>query len=89
LPVFFTSNETETGALKFPVFGVTEMLLRVLFFGQGDIAVERQEIALPETAPGAEVKLGLSFTQTEAPIRMQFDVLRPKSFSAHSFDWKP
>jgi len=41
------------------------------------------------SAPGSETKLELVFTQPEAPVDIQIDVLRPTSFSACSLDWKP
>jgi hypothetical protein len=41
------------------------------------------------SAPGSETKLELVFTQPEAPVHIQIDVLRPTSFSAYSLDWKP
>jgi hypothetical protein len=63
--------------------------LRGLFFGEGNIPVERQVVDLSEIAPGGETTLELAFTQTETPIHVQIDVLRPTSFSAYWFDWKP
>ena len=63
--------------------------LRALFFSQGNIAVARQEMDLPDAAPGSETKLELAFTQSEAPIHIQMDVIRPTSFSAYTLDWKP
>jgi beta-galactosidase len=62
--------------------------LRGLFFGEGNIPVERQEVDIPEAAPGNETTLELGFTQTEAPIHIQIDVMRPTSFSAYSLDWR-
>ncbi len=62
--------------------------LRGLFCGQGNIPIERQ-VDLPETAPGGETTLELAFTQSEPPIHVQIDVLRPTSFSAYLFDWRP
>ena len=40
--------------------------LRGLFFGEGNIPVERQEVSLPDAAPGSETKLELAFAQAEA-----------------------
>jgi hypothetical protein len=60
-----------------------------LFFGEGNIPVERQVVDIPEAAPGSETVLELAFTRSEAPVHVQIDVLRPTSFSAHSLDWKP
>jgi beta-galactosidase len=63
--------------------------LRGLFFGQGNIPVERQEVDLPDAAPGSEMKSELIFAQSEAPVHLQIEVLRPTSFSACFLDWKP
>jgi beta-glucuronidase len=63
--------------------------LRGLFFGEGNIPVECQEVDLPDSVPGSETKLELAFTQAEAPLHVQIDVLRPTSFSAYRLDWKP
>ncbi len=71
-----------------PMYSLGGYKLRGLFFGDGDIPVERQEADLPASAPGSEIRLELAFTQVEAPLHVQIDVLRPTSFSAHSVDWK-
>jgi beta-glucuronidase len=73
----------------FPMYTLRGYKLRGLFFGQGNIPVERQEVALPDAAPGSEMRLELVFTQSEAPSHVQLDVLRPTSFSAYFLDWKP
>jgi beta-galactosidase len=72
-----------------PMYALQGYKLRGIFFGKGDIPVERQEIDLPEASPGSETKLELRFSQSEAPLHIQFDLLRPTSFSVYSFDWKP
>lgn len=71
-----------------PAYTLRGYKLRGLFFGQGNIPVERQEVDLPDAAPGSETKLELVFTQPEAPVHVQIDVLRPTSFSAYTVDWK-
>jgi len=63
--------------------------LRGLFFGEGNIPVERQEVNLPDSAPGSEIKVELEFSQSVGPTHLELDVLRPTSFSAHFLDWKP
>jgi len=73
----------------FPMYTLRGYRLRALFFGQGNIPVEQQVADLSEMAPGSETTVELGFTQSEAPIDVQIDVLRPTSFSAYSFDWKP
>jgi beta-galactosidase len=72
-----------------PMYALRGYKLRGLFFGQGDIPVERQEAELPDAAPGSATKAELAFSQSEPPMHVQFDVLRPTGFSAHSLDWKP
>ena len=71
-----------------PMYTLRGYKLRGLFFGQGNIPVERQEVDLPDAAPGSETKLELVFIQSETAAHVQFDVLRPTSFSAHCLDWK-
>jgi beta-galactosidase len=72
-----------------PMYTLRGYKLRGLFFAEGNIPIEQQMVALPETAPGGETILELAFTPSEAPIHVQIDVLRPTFFSAYSFDWKP
>ena len=72
-----------------PMYTLRGYRLRGLFFGQGNIPVERQVVELSEIAPGGETTVELAFTQSEAPIHVQIDVLRPTSFSAFSLDWRP
>ncbi len=71
-----------------PAYTLRGYKLRGLFFGQGDIPVERQELALPAIAPGQEVKVDLSFTTAEILNHLQIDVSRPTGFSASLLDWK-
>ncbi len=72
-----------------PIYTLRGYKLRGLFFGEGNIPLERQEMELTDAEPGSETKLELAFTQSEAPIHVQIDVLRPTCFSAYTFDWKP
>ena len=72
-----------------PMYTLRGYKLRGLFFSQGNIPVERQEVEVPDAAPGTETKLELAFTQAEAPSHVQLDVRRPTSFSAYFLDWKP
>ena len=72
-----------------PAYTLRGYKLRGLFFGAGNIPVERQEVNMPDAAPGTETKLELVFTQPGPPTHLQIDVLRPTSFSAYSFNWKP
>jgi len=72
-----------------PLYTLRGYKLRGLLFGEGNIPLERQEMELIDAEPGSETKLELTFTQSEAPIHVQIDVLRPTSFSTYTFDWKP
>jgi beta-galactosidase len=72
-----------------PMYTLRGYRVRGSFFGEGNIAVERRELDLPEAAPGSETKLEMGFSQSEVPLHVRFDVLRPTSFSAHSLIWKP
>ncbi|MBZ5666300.1 MAG: beta galactosidase jelly roll domain-containing protein [Acidobacteriia bacterium] len=72
-----------------PMYRLRGYKLRGIFYGQGDIPVEQREVAVPELAPGSEAKLDLTFTQSGAPLHVQFDLLRPTRFSAYSSDWRP
>jgi len=72
-----------------PLYALRGYRVRGLFFGQGDIPIERREVNLPEAAPGSETTLEMVFTQSEVPLHLQIDVLRPTSFSAYSLVWRP
>ena len=73
---------------ELPAYTLRGYKLRGLFFGEGNIPVEQQEVDLPDSPPGSEAKLELIFTQSAAPTHIQIDVLRPTSFSAYFLDWK-
>jgi beta-glucuronidase len=60
-----------------------------VFYAQGNIPAELQKVEVPELAPGKYVKLDLAFKQSEAPLRVRFELLRPTGFSAWSVDWTP
>ena len=72
-----------------PMYTLRGYKVRGLFFGQGKIPIERREVNLPDAAPGSETKLEMVFGQSEVALYVQFDVLRPTSFSAYSLVWKP
>jgi beta-glucuronidase len=71
-----------------PMYTLRNYKVRGLFFGEGNIPVERQEVDLPEAAPGSETRLEMAFSQPGVPFHVQIDVLRPTSFSAYSLIWK-
>ena len=60
-----------------------------VFYGQGEIPVEQQEIELAETEGGAEINGELRFKQAGAPMLVKFEIMRPTGFSAYSQVWKP
>jgi beta-galactosidase len=72
-----------------PMYTLRGYKLRGIFYGEGDIPVERQEIELQEVASGREITVDLTFSQSGVPLRVNFDVLRPTGFSAYSRSWKP
>jgi beta-galactosidase/beta-glucuronidase len=72
-----------------PMYTLRGYKLRGIFYGDGDIPVERQEVELPEIASGTETTVDLTFSQSGVPLLVKFDVLRPTGFSAYSRNWKP
>ncbi len=72
-----------------PAYTLRGYKLRGTFYGQGHIPIERLEVELPEIAAGSETRVDLIFKQSDAPLLVTFDVLRPTRFSAYSIDWKP
>jgi hypothetical protein len=71
------------------MYAIRGYKLRGIFYGEGDVPVERQEAELPEIVPGGEVTIDLAFSQTGVPLHITFDVLRPTGFSAYSHNWRP
>jgi beta-glucuronidase len=72
-----------------PMYTLRGYRLRGVLYGEGDIPVEQQEAELPATAPGGEVKIEIKFRESDVPLRVRFDVLRPCRFSVFSLVWKP
>jgi beta-galactosidase len=72
-----------------PMYTLRGYKLTAVFYGQGNIPVERHDIDLPEIASGAETTADLTFNQSAAPWHVKFDVFRPTGFSAYTLDWKP
>jgi beta-galactosidase len=73
----------------FPMYTLRGYKLRAVFYGEGDVPIERQVAELPEIIPGGEITVDLAFSQTGVPLHVTFDVLRPTGFSACSRNWKP
>ncbi len=72
-----------------PGYSLRGYKLTGIFYGEGEIPVERQEVELPDIASGTETRVELTFSQAGVPLRVKFDVLRPTGFSAYSWEWKP
>jgi beta-glucuronidase len=72
-----------------PMYTLRGYKLRGIFYGDGNVPVERQEVELPEIASGTETTVALTFSQSGVPLQVRFDVLRPNGFSAYSRNWKP
>lgn len=74
---------------ELPMYVLRGYRLRGTLYGQGNIPVDRQEVELPDVNPGTEIEVELSFAQTDRPLQIKFEVVRPTGFSARSLDWKP
>ena len=61
--------------------------LRGVYYGFGEIPVERKEIDLPDLVPGQTVDVSMAFSEA-VPLKIEFDILRPTGFSAYSQTWK-
>jgi len=72
-----------------PMYTLRGYKVRGIFYGEGDVPVERQEVELPEVVSGGEITVDLRFSQSGVPVHVAFDVLRPTRFSAYSTDWRP
>ena len=72
-----------------PSYTLRDYKLKGIFYGEGEIPVERQEAELSEVASGTQTTVTLTFSQPGVPLHVKFDVLRPTGFSAYSRDWKP
>jgi beta-glucuronidase len=62
--------------------------VRAVAYGTADVPIERFEAGLPSLARGQPVTVLVAF-QEPAPIRVQFDILRPTGFSACTLIWRP
>jgi hypothetical protein len=75
--------------LDFPAYTLRGYKFGGIFYGEGDIPVERQEVELPEISSGSETTVQLTFSRSDVPLHVKFDLLRPTGFSAFSRNWKP
>ncbi len=72
-----------------PMYTLRGYKLRGIFYGDGNVPIERQEVELPEITSGTETTVALTFSQSGVALQVRFDVLRPNGFSAYSRNWKP
>jgi hypothetical protein len=72
-----------------PMYSLRGYKLRGTFYGEGGIPIEQHEAELPEIAAGNETTVDLIFSQSDVPLHVKFDILRPTGFSAYSRNWKP
>jgi beta-galactosidase len=72
-----------------PMYTLRGYKVRGIFYGEGDVPMERQEADLAEIVSGGEITLDLRFSQSGVPVHVTFDVLRPTGVSAYSRNWKP
>jgi beta-glucuronidase len=70
-----------------PSYTLLGYKLRGVYYGYGEIPIERKEVVLPNLTPGESSVLDVAFTDA-LPWRVQFDVLRPTGFSAFTLQWK-
>lgn len=70
-----------------PAYTLEGYKLCGIYYGYGDVPLERQELLLPTLTPGESATVKLAFADA-LPWRVQFDVLRPTGFSAFTLQWK-
>ena len=70
-----------------PAYTLRGYCLRAVFYGAGNIPVERQCLPLPELGPGQQHEVTLNFGAA-APVSIGLDILRPTGYSAASMEWK-
>ncbi|MBV8819951.1 MAG: hypothetical protein JO022_16425, partial [Acidobacteriaceae bacterium] len=70
-----------------PAYTLKGYRLRGVYYGYGEIPVERHEVPLPELTPGAQASVEVAFSDAQ-PWRVRFDILRPTGFSAYTLEWK-
>ena len=78
---------TLTTRNSIPAYQITGYKLRAVFYGYGEIPLERCEADLSPLEPGERVTIGIKFSEKE-PLRVEFDVLRPTRFSAYRKVWR-
>jgi beta-galactosidase len=72
-----------------PAYTLRGYKVRGIFYGQGEVPVECQEVELTDVPSGGDTKVELKFIQSSVPLHVQLDVMRPTGFSAYCLDWKP
>jgi len=81
-------NVTVRGREAVPCYTLRGYTVRAVIYGDGGIPVERVEAALPTLGPGEEAVVKIRY-QTQAPSRVEIDLMRPTGFSAHSIAGNP
>ncbi len=72
-----------------PKYSLRGYKLRATFYGEGDTPIERHEVELPEIVGGNETTVDLTFSQSDVPLHVEFDILRRTGFSAFTKRWRP
>src|SRR5260370_4861112 len=72
-----------------PMYILRSYKLMGTLYVAGNIPIERHEVELPESPSRNETTADLTFTQSDVPLHIKFDILRPTGFSAYSLSWKP
>ena len=70
-----------------PAYQINGYKVRAVFYGYGEIPLERREAELPPLGPGERVTMGIKFSEKEA-LRVEFDVLRSTGFSSYRKVWR-
>jgi beta-glucuronidase len=66
-----------------PGYTLRGYTLEAVVYGQGDIAVERQRVRLPELAPGSAIAHGFTLTARDT-AEVRVEIRRPTSFSVRT-----
>jgi beta-glucuronidase len=69
-----------------PAHQLTGYTVRGVFYGYGEIPLERRVVPLPTISPGEEATIKIEFVEKE-PLKIIFDVLRPSTYSAYTHIW--
>ncbi len=84
LPTMLTLSARQT----IPAHRLVGYTLRGLLYGEGDIPIERHQVAIPSLVPGQQVTLSMAFAEQHA-TKIIFDVMRPDGCSTLTQIWRP